>query len=394
MKRFTKGLVGLILLVILAWLGVWFYAEMRIKQLVEARIEQINSSGSGQLTYAKIITSRSPLVAGVSLTNPQLNMVLTPSSLPVDITAARIGAHVNLFDPLTLHIDFPLKITLGKPGEAGILTFASANVTESLTPSVWRGNTLNPISAGLYDFKGISLFASNGSLEVAQIDSLSLTQTLNAQANTAKTALMLTENLKNLQISPLFARLFGLPFNGKITSLASSLSLSGPLNWEQIAHQEASLQTNDQRHMFLMQTFHQWAKSGGNAQGNLSLQIGPSHMQTDFTLAFDQQVQPKGTANISADHLTEFDDALVAAYPDLQTSISQIEASLAPYTSSTPQGGQVLQLHATYGQDGVFLNGQKTGTEPYLNWNALLSSAPLPVFAPGDGSGAATTVTK
>lgn len=389
MRRFIMGVAGLVILLALAWLGLWFYAEMRLKQLVEAKVEQINSSGNGHVTYSGLTTSSSPLVAGITMLAPQLTLAFSPSASPVTVNAARIGAHINLLHPLTLHIDIPLKIMMNGLGAPAVLTFATATITETLTPSVWQGDTSNPIAAGDADYTGINLLASNGSLQVIQIDHLDLRQALNASAGTDQPALVLSGDMQGLRVSPILTRLFALPFNGEINSLSASLTMSGPLNWEQIAKQQANLQDDDQRTKFLFQTFHQWAESNGHAQGQIGLWVGPAHMQTHFTLAFDKQVQPEGKVDVNADHLGEFASTLVAAYPDLQPSISQLQATLAPYVATTTSNGHALTLHVTYGQNGVFVNGKKTGTPPPLDWNSLLNVAPPPALVSGDGSGAA-----
>lgn len=386
MQRFMKRLVGVVLLVVLAWFGVWFYAEMRLKQLVEARITQMNASNTSGIGFDRLTTSNLPWVASVALVNPKMTIQPDESSPPLNISAAKIGAHINLFHPLTLHIDFPLSITLGQPGEAGVLTFANADITETLTPSVWLGNTLNPVLSSAADFTGISLLASAGSLELAKIDRLTLTQATASSANKNQMAVILSEEMQGFRLSPIFTRLLGVPFDGEIKNLSSSLSLSGPLNAEQIAQQEISVSSSDQRRKLLMQALYQWAKSGGHAQGFLHLQVGPSEMQTNFTLAFNQNVQPEGDVGLTANQLDQFIATLSAAYPSLKDPISQVGATLSPYLSNTAQDGQNLNLHATYNQNGVFVNGQKTGEEPYLNWNILLNPTPLP--ASGDGSGA------
>lgn len=388
MQRFIKTLVGVIFLIILAWLAIWFYAEIRLKQLVEADITQINASNSGGITFDKLTTSHFPWVVSVGLINPRITIKPAESQSPLSISAAKIGAHMDLFHPFTLHVDFPLKIVIGQPQGAGILRFVKADVTETLNPSIWLGNTLNPVLSSTANFTDIHLLASNGSLELAKIDYLALNQETATYASKDQTAITFTEEMLGFHLSPLFTRLFGVPFDGEIKTISSSISLSGPLNAEQSAKQEMSLSDDDQRRQFLMQTLHQWAQSGGHAQGFLYLQIGPSQMQTNFTLAFDKNVQPEGDVRITASQLDQFSTAISTAYPSLKASISRVEATLAPYLSTTSQNGQILNMHATYGQKGVFVNGQKTGVEPYLNWNILLSSTPAPAFAPGDGSGA------
>lgn len=388
MRHFIKGLIGAVILVIIAWLGIWFYAEIRLKQLVAAQINALNNSSAEKVTYDRMISSRSPLVASVTLLRPTLSAQFSSELPSVTISAARIGAHVDLLHPLTLHVDIPLSITISTGGTAQILTFASADMTETLTPALWRGGTLNPISGGEADFADINLLASNGSLQVLHIDRLTSHETLNAQASNSQTALSLTGEMRNFRISPLLVRLFNIPFSGTLSRASTSLTLSGPLNWEQITRQSAALQTEAQSDHFLLQTTHDWAKAGGHAQGSLNLWLGPSHLQANLKLGFDQQVQPKGTLDVYADHIGQFANDVATSYPGLQGWISQIVMILAPYLSNTAQNGQVLTMHTLYGQTGVFTNGQQTGTLPYLNWTNLLNGAPLPAFAPGDGSGA------
>ncbi|MDE2392003.1 MAG: DUF2125 domain-containing protein, partial [Rhodospirillales bacterium] len=241
MRGFIKGLAGLIVLIILVWLGVWLYAEMRLKQLVAAEINRANASGTVQISYDKLTTSNSPLVASVTLANPSWASRPDASAPAISARAASIGMHINLLSPLLLHVDMPQSITISTPEASGALTFAVADVTEKLSPSLWTGNTDNPITGGDARFAGINLLASNGSLQVAQIDSLVLHEALNAKAGPGQTAMSLKETMNHFQLSPIIARLINLPFNGQIAYLGLSAQLSGPLDWQSIAKQAATL---------------------------------------------------------------------------------------------------------------------------------------------------------
>lgn len=388
MRRLMKSLTGVVVLIILAWLAIWFYTEMRLKQLVEAHIAQINSLNAGEISFDRLTTNNSPWVASVALINPEITIKPAESSQPLSIRMAKIGAHINLFHPLTLHIDFPLSLTFSQHGETGVLTFANANIKETLNPSIWLGKTLNPALNSAAEFTGINLLASGGSLELATIDHLTLHQATPSYASKDQIALKLIANLQGFHLSPLFTHLLGVPFDGEIKNLSSSLTLSGPFNTEQIAKQELSITGSEQRQEFIMQQLYQWAKAGGHAQGSIGLQIGPSQMQTNFILAFDKDVQPLGRVTITASQIDQFSTALSTAYPSLKNAINAAENALSSYSSSADQNGQTLNINATYNQSGVYVNGKKTGTQPYLNWNILLSSAALPATAPGDGSGA------
>ena len=390
MRGFTKGLAGLAVLTILAWLGLWLYAEMRLKQLVAAEIGRANASGTVQISYDALTTSDSPLVASVTLANPSWTSQPTPGGPTVSLRAASIGAHIDLLAPLLLHVDMPLSITITTPEASGALTFAVADITENLSPSLWTGNTSNPITGGDAHFDGINLLASNGSLQVAQIDSLTLHELLDATAGPGGTAMSLTETMNHFQISPIISRLINLPFHGQIAYLGFSMRLSGPLDWQSMARGIAALPQGDARVHFMLQSLHQWALAGGSGQASLSASLGPSQFAAAGGIKFNNQGQPSGTAAFSATHLDAFTDAITSAYPALQNRVSQFEARFSPYLSTTDTGGQTLTMNTVYGPNGIVVNGSKTGSLPPLDWNNLLNPPPAPPTAPGDGSGAAT----
>ncbi|WP_298223681.1 DUF2125 domain-containing protein [Acidocella sp.] len=388
MRSFIKGLVGLVILVALVWLGLWLYANMRLKQLVTAEINHVNASGTAHISYHNITTSHSPILASVTVSQPRWTSQPDPSVPAVTASAVSLGAHVSLLHPLTLHMDMPLTITISSSEASGALTFEAADITETLSPSIWLGNSTNPVSSGNAHFEGVNLLASNGSLEVAKIGALTLHESLNAKAGPSQTALDLQEDMHHFSLSPILTRLLNLPFDGKIEHISLSGQLSGPLDWRSIAEQEANFQDQDQRDKFMLKTLHQWAMAGGSGHGSLSLKLGPSRFKADGKIAFDKAGQPSGKMDLTADHLDQFTNALTGSYPGLQGWVSQIEARLSPYLSTTSDGGQVLTMHTVYGKNGIVVNGQKTSSPPSLDWNMLLNPPHSP--APNNASGAAS----
>jgi len=113
--------------------------------------------------------------------------------------------------------------------------------------------------------------------------------------------------------------------------------------------------------------------------------VGPSTLSADAAVQFDANVQPSGTADLTADHLDAFSAAVTAAYPQVQDNVNQIEAQLSPYLSTTDDGGQVLTIHLIYGSGAVSINGQKVSDMPPIDWDMLENP---PAQAAGDGSGA------
>lgn len=392
MRRFIAALGGAIILVVLAWLGIWFYAEMHLKQLAEARISQFNKVGGNQVLYKKLITSDSPFVISIALVNPQLKIIRPSSNMPLFASAARIGMHIAPLHPLTLHVDWPLIVNvrdMSHPNDLIVFSSATASMVETLNPSVWFGNYTNPVSAVNTKFTNINLLASNGSLQIAWIDSFSSHTTFNNAANTSQNALSLQYNIRNLRVSPVLTKLFSLPFNGEIKQISTSLMISGPLNIDQMVTEQSRITNEDEYKQFLLQTTHDWAKAGGHTQGSLTLDLGPSLIDANFAAAFDQQIQPKGTMNVTVSNLNELADSLNAAYPTFKDYISQAEAMLAPYMFNT-ENGPILKINAAFGQPGIFVNGKQDAAMPTLDWNSLLNPSAAPAFAPGDGSGAAT----
>ncbi len=110
----------------------------------------------------------------------------------------------------------------------------------------------------------------------------------------------------------------------------------------------------------MAQAVHDWAAHGGSGAGNIDLAIGPSTLHAAGDVAFDAKVQPQGHASLNADHLDAFTGAIIASYPQVQDTVSAMEARLSPYLSSTPHGGQTLSFKATYGNGAVMVNGRKS----------------------------------
>jgi hypothetical protein len=81
---------------------------------------------------------------------------------------------------------------------------------------------------------------------------------------------------------------------------------------------------------------------------------------------------------VTADHLDELFATITNAYPQLSAEVSQIQAQLSPYLSTTTQGGQTLAVHTVYGDGTVTVNGQKAGDLPKLDWTSLENPAPPP----------------
>jgi hypothetical protein len=187
-------------------------------------------------------------------------------------------------------------------------------------------------------------------------------------------------------------RVLSIPFGGKITHLGLTLNVSGPLpaNLSGLADQiRAAAQDPVAEQKVFMPVVHDWATQGGNGNFSLTTIIGPSTLTAGAAVKFDADVQPEGTADITANHLDQFTGAITNAYPDAQSDIAQAEAQLSQYLTTTSDGGQTLTMHVVYGSGAVNVNGEKVGPLPPVDWNTLENPPPASDTPDnGDDSGA------
>lgn len=393
MKAAIKGVIALIILVIILWIAFWFYAEIHLKQAVEAKIASLNESGVEHVSYSGITTSSSPLVISLKLLDPVLT-ITSPQAPPVTIHAPYAGMALSLLHPLTLTGLVPLRMNLLVGQDQGAITFGKAVVTNTLTPGVWWGNFSNPVTHTRQDFSNIQILGSNGSIALVRIAKLHIDETINPQTTAQQTAVTFHVAMTDLQVAALFTQLLHLPFNGEITQLNSAITASGPFDMVAFDKQFKQLAPQD-RNKFVYTKVHQWASTGGHALLSLTLTVGPSTLNSTATIDFDKQAQPQGRIDINANHLDQFKTSLLSAYPQEADHLNQVQAQLAPYLTTTTDGGQVLGLHVVFSANGTFVNGTRTENapnSPIIDWNALETTGHLPVeapYAPGDGSGAA-----
>lgn len=399
MKAAIKGgiaLIILIILIIILWIAFWFYAENHLKQAVEANIAKINKSGVESVSYTGITTSSSPLVVSVKLVDPVLTIAI-PQKQPIIIRAPYAGATLSLLHPLTLTGMVPLRMDLLVGQNQAAITFAHAVDINTLAPGVWWGDFSNPITHTQQDFSDIQLLGSNGSMALVRIDTLNIDETVHTQTTAQQSAVTIHVAMAGLQVAAPFTQLLRLPFNGEITQLNTAFTASGPFDFVAFDKQFKQLAPQD-RGKFLFTNLHQWASAGGHALWTMTLIMGPSTLNSALTLGFDKQAQPEGSLNVTANHLDQFSASLISAYPQATDQINQVQAQLAPYLTTTTEGGKVLGLHVVFNSNGSFVNGTRTEnapSEPIIDWKTLETTgdlsgaAPAAPYAPGDGSGAA-----
>jgi hypothetical protein len=389
MRRIFKFLLSLALVLAIVWLGLWWYAQGRMQSGFTDWTNQLAGQG-WKVSYSGVTRGTSPLAAQLSVTNLSFSPPPDARGRTGTITLPSLGLRIDLLDPLTLHTDLPDRIGLDVGGEFdSVISFTTVALTEQLDPQALLNHAGTPYRSGAFNAAGVDILASQGSLLLLHIDGIASDFTLDPNAGATGTALATDESVSGVAVSPLMTHLLGIPFDGSLTSLALSMKLSGPppAGMNGLGEQLQATNTAVQEKA-VIQVAHEWAAAGGNGTLSLAAVIGPSTIHGKAALQFDPDLQPSGTADLTADHLDEFFGTITAAYPGLQGDVAQIEAQLSPYITASNPSGQALAMHVTYGKGEVSINGQNVAPLPPLDWTSLENPPPAPAQAPGDGSGA------
>jgi hypothetical protein len=368
-------LVLLFFVLLVAWVGLWWYAEGRMQAGITHWVSTASANPNVKFTYASLARGNSPLAATVTVTDLQATVQTGTGAASVVVTLPSLRLRIAAANPTVVHVDYPPQINISAPRGDAAVTFGSIDVAESLDPAALFNSTIQPFRGAQANASNINILASNGSLQVLHIDSIAVQGTINRNAGPGDTALAFSESFNGISLSSLLTRLAQVPFNGQIGQFAITFSGSGPLpqNWQDIASQVNAFPADDKadRAKVIFTALHAWAAAGGSGTMGVTLVLGPSTMNADASVKFDANVQPAGTADVTANHLDAFTAAIVAAYPQVQNSVNQIEAQLSPYLSTTNDGGQILTVHVTYGKGAVNVNGQKVSNMPPMDWNML-----------------------
>jgi hypothetical protein len=389
MASVAKFLTLVIIIMAASWGGLWWYAEGRLQTGVTGWIANTAAANHAQITYDSVTRSSSPMVASVTLTN--LRFATPPGSpVPITVTLPSFSLEIDAANPLLLLVKLPPQINFtGARGDASV-TFGGTQVQYQIDPQAIFSPAVSPLRNEVANAQNINILASGGSLQVLHIDSYQQQGSVHDGAAAGQSAATTTAALQGIALSPLLTKLGGLPFNGQIKQIGIAVNINGPIpgGWKGLVSSLNSVPASDPetRRKLVIHAMHDWAAQGGSAAGSFSFTVGPSTFNADANVGFDPNVQPVGTAYVTANHLDALSAGITAAYPQAQAAINAGEAHLSPYLSTDNANGQVLSLHVTYGSGTVSINGDKVGVLPAINWVTLETTPPV---APGDGSGAA-----
>lgn len=393
MRSFIKGLFFAVIALALGWIALWWYAEGRLQTAMTNWLNKYQNNGQVQISYDAMTRGTSPFAATITLINPRWVQTISTDVGQVTLSTTSVALRIDALNPLVMHVDFGHNWQIITPRAQGSITFGSIDNAANIDPHALFNTKIWPINAWTFSANDISVLASAGSLEVLHIDSFTGHTTLNPAAGAHQAAYSGDADIRGIALSPLLTKFANVPFNGKIDNLDVAEDVSGPVpaDWQQReADFQAATSPQDQAKIAI-QTLHDWAAGGGTGNASLTLMVGPSTLNASGNVAFDANVQPSGTAILTANHLDAFTTSLTNSYPQIQDDINNAETQLSPYLSTTNADGQILTIHAAYGKTGYIVNGTKITDMPPLDWDKLENPpAPPAPQAPGDGSGAAT----
>jgi hypothetical protein len=382
MRGVIKFLLTFVIGIALIWLGFWWYAESRLQSGFTAWADQQATRG-WKISYDSIHRGSSIFDAAVTINNLSLTLPPDTTGGQISIGLPSLSLRIHALNQLVFHTDLPNRITINLGHNLGLVwSTASSALAENLDPNQLFNRSADPFWGGDFSASDVDLLAS-GSLLMLHIDKISGHSDLNLKAGADHTA---------LASKIAFDGIAYIPFDGKLAHIDAALRLSGPVpaNLPQLLGPMSALAHNlAAQQRLIMPVAHQWAASGGSGNAAVNSTIGPSTIKAGVALKFDSNLQPDGTADLTADHLDQLTAAITNANPRLQADVAQAAAQASQFLSNTDQGGQTLAMHVVFGPPGIFINGQKTGDLPPFDWNAALNPLPAPVQATGDGSGAA-----
>lgn len=394
MRSMVRLAVGVVVVLAVVWGGLWWYIEGRLQDALATNAMLRNTNdGSSVVSYDSITKGTNPLTASATLHNLRWSLRAPGDDATSVISLAQVTISIDAFNPLVMQFGLPNRIDVSTPKGAGAATFGSIAISMGLNPHALFNRQIYAVTGqimAIHDINGLVA----GNFPFVHIEDITGHETVNAGAGANGTALAAEDSIDGIALPPMLVAMAHIPFGGKITHIGFSTTLSGPIDWSGLMNQLHTPQlSQDDRQKIIIQAAHAWAAQGGSGKIGLSLAVGPSTLNANGSVLFDNNAQPSGTADAAADHLDALTAAITNAYPQVQQSVVNIEAQLSPYLTTTDAGGQMLNVHVVYGKPGVLVNGTKKADMPPLDW-AKLENPPAPpapvVQAPGDGSGAAT----
>ncbi len=113
MRAIIRPLGAVVVVVVIAWLGLWWYAQRELQAGFTNWANGLASGGDVQVSYDSIEHSGSPLVAMVTVNNLRVEVQPSPAAAPLVITLPAFAMEIDATAPLLLHFDLPNRINIG-----------------------------------------------------------------------------------------------------------------------------------------------------------------------------------------------------------------------------------------------------------------------------------------
>jgi hypothetical protein len=383
MRALSQLLLGLVLIFIVAWAALWWYAEGRIEDGISNWATKTAAGGQVQVSYDQMTRGTSPLAATVFVKNMRIVVTSAQVPAPITFTIPVVTFSIAAATPTILNIDAGNQASVAATKGDVVVSYANADVIEHLNAQALFNKAIYPITGSEFKTTNLNVLASSGSLQILHIDNIDAQGAYDPTAGAGQTAFNGSELFQGITVAPLVTRLAGLPFNGQIAEFAVTLTATGPVppSWHGLQDQLKAIPPTDVagRRKLLITALHDWAAGGGAAVSTAKIVLGPSTLNTTANVKFDANVQPIAGGDARADHVDAFTQDIANAYPQLQPQIAQFEAVMSPYLSTDPVDGQVLAMHITAAQGHVDINGKTIAPLPPLDWNSLENPPPPPV---------------
>ncbi|MCU4158605.1 DUF2125 domain-containing protein [Acidiphilium sp. AL] len=379
MRGFTRFLLLLIVVLAIAYVAAWWYAEGRLGVAFRQQEAAFRKAG-WTVSHGATARGASPLVARFSVAD--LTFSPPDRGMPEpSITLPNLNLDVHPASPFTLDLGLPLSWHMAMPsGPAFTIQFATLHDRYRFDPNALLDHAPDPLRAVEASFTDMRVDSADTNFTLVSIKSLTARGTRNPAAGKNATAITIHEKITGFALSPIFVTLGHLPFAGKIKSLIFDLDLSGP-SMPALSHfgQLPLAPSPDGSGVNPMQPLqamwrkfgpeiHDWAKAGGHGRYAIALVLGPLDAHAHGNFGFDKAVQPVSRSTLTADGLGEFLGDIASAYPAAVGAISTLTTETAPYMTKGPKGSQRLKADLALADGVLTANGRKTANVPKLVW--------------------------
>lgn len=383
MRGFLRFILVLLAVLVIAWIGAWWYLEGRLVVGFRQMEAQLRANG-WQVTHGAVTRGNSPLVARFGVADLKLVPPANGAMAQPELTLPQAGAHIGIGDWSILHIDLPLKSTMAlRDGPSFAAEFTSLAADYRIDPGAYFRAGRNPVHGGDLVATGFRLDSANTNFTLFSISSLISHASFDQSAGAGKTAFSVQEQIGGMALSPIFVTLAHMPFNGKVSSVSVDLRLSGPVpaNLQAVSQRVgAAAEAAPRNPQALLRAaapaIQAWAKQGGHGGFSLGLGLGPAVAHAAGSFGFDHSLQPRGQADVEANSLGEFLADIASAYPSMIGQISAITAGLQPYMVKSANGAQQLKAKLVLAKGRLTANGGQIAQVPPVDWAKLAASPP------------------